>query len=110
MTSSIVIKHDREKPIRNQHPWIFSGAIAEVRGNPTPGEIVTVLSNKGVFIGRGYWNEKSQIQVRVLTWQDEPIYEAWWRKTLKRALDARSEETSRIVNAESDYLPGLIVD
>ena len=110
MSSTIVIKHDREKPIRNQHPWIFSGAIAEVRGNPTPGEIVTVVSHKGVFIGRGYWNEKSQIQVRVLTWHDEPIYEAWWRKTLKRAIDARSEDTCRIVNAESDYLPGLIVD
>jgi 23S rRNA (cytosine1962-C5)-methyltransferase len=121
MAATIVIKHDREKPIRNQHPWLFSGAIDEVRGNPTPGEIVTVLSHKGGFLARGYWNEKSQIQVRILTWQDETIDEDWWRRMLRRAVDARFIENRRqrnqqdpygfrIVNAESDYLPGLIVD
>ena len=110
MPASVVIKHDREKPIRNQHPWIFSGAIDAVRGNPTPGEIVTVLSHKGEFLARGYWNEKSQIQVRILTWHDEPINEDWWRRMLIRAIDARSASSCRIVNAESDYLPGLIVD
>ncbi|MBI1258104.1 MAG: 23S rRNA (cytosine(1962)-C(5))-methyltransferase RlmI [Chloroflexi bacterium] len=121
MTGTIVIKQEREKPIRNQHPWIFSGAIAEVRGNPTPGEIVTVLSHKGVFIARGYWNPKSQIQVRILTWQDEAIDEAWWRRMLKRAVEARSRfapdpdngrwnTAYRVINAESDFLPGLIVD
>ena len=121
MTASIVIKQEREKPVRNQHPWIFSGAIDAVRGNPAPGEIVTVLSHKGVFLGRGYWNERSQIQVRVLTWQDEVVNEDWWRRALTRAIDARTLENRRqkeqrdpygyrIVNAESDYLPGLIVD
>lgn len=121
MTASIVIKQEREKPVRNQHPWIFSGAIDDVRGYPAPGEIVTVLSHKGVFLGRGYWNERSQIQVRVLTWQDEPIDEDWWRRALTRAIDARVLENRRqkderdaygyrVVNAESDYLPGLIVD
>jgi 23S rRNA (cytosine1962-C5)-methyltransferase len=115
MAASIVIKHDREKPVRNQHPWIFSGAIEEVRGNPTPGEIVTVLSHKDVFMGRGYWNEKSQIQVRILTWHDEPVDEDWWRRMLKRAVDARPETNDnksayRLINAESDYLPGLVVD
>jgi 23S rRNA (cytosine1962-C5)-methyltransferase len=121
MPASIVIKKDRDKPIRNQHPWIFSGAIDEVRGNPTPGEIVTVLSHKGDFLARGYWNAKSQIQVRILTWQDESIDEDWWRRMLKRAIDARPLENwrqrnqhdpygYRVVNAESDYIPGLIVD
>jgi len=80
-----------------------------------------VLSQKGVFIARGYWNEKSQIQVRLLTWHDEPINEAWWRRMLRRAVDARIVENSRqahqanpygfrVINAENDYLPGLIVD
>ncbi|MCA0452697.1 MAG: class I SAM-dependent rRNA methyltransferase [Chloroflexi bacterium] len=123
MTSpTIVIKAGREKPIIQQHPWIFSGAIDEVKGDPTPGEIVTVTDKKGRFLARGYWNPKSQIQVRILTWHDEAIDEAWWRKMLKRAIDSRGIDhiayergdndggAYRMVNAESDYIPGLVVD
>jgi 23S rRNA (cytosine1962-C5)-methyltransferase len=121
MPGTIVIKKDRDKPIRNQHPWIFSGAIDEVRGNPTPGDIVTVLSHNGIFLARGYWNPISQIQVRMLTWHDEAVDADWWRRALKRAVDARVVENRRqreqhdpygfrVVNAENDYLPGLIVD
>ncbi len=117
----IVIKRGREKPIRQQHPWIFSGAIDEVKGNPTPGDIVTVVDGSGHFLARGYWNPKSQIQVRILSWQDEPIDEAWWRRMLRRAVDRRQyfdnliESNTllpgcRLVNAENDYIPGLIVD
>lgn len=110
MPAAIVIKPDREKPIRNQHPWIFSGAIDAVTGDPAPGEIVTVVSHKGQFLARGYWNPKSQIQVRILTWQDDETDEQWWRRALKRAIDARSGDTCRLINAENDYLPGLVVD
>lgn len=110
MFASITIKHDREKPIRNQHPWIFSGAIESVSGSPEPGEIVTVNSHKGEFLARGYWNAKSQIQVRILTWRDEDVDEDWWRRMLTRAINARSAESCRVINAENDFLPGLIVD
>jgi 23S rRNA (cytosine1962-C5)-methyltransferase len=117
----VVIKHGREKPIRQQHPWIFSGAIETVKGNPAPGDIVTVTDGKGGFLARGYWNPRSQIQVRILTWQDEPITEDWWRRMLQRAIDGRAyyndiqrrttyNEGYRVVNAENDFLPGLIVD
>ncbi len=114
----IVIKKGREKPIIQQHPWIFSGAIDSMRGDPTPGDIVTVTDHKGAFLARGYWNPKSQIQVRILTWQDEPITDDWWRSRLHRAIKGRdrfvhlySQETAcRLVNAENDWLPGLIVD
>lgn len=115
-TGSIIIKRGREKPIVNQHPWIFSGAIERVEGNPTPGDIVTVKSQDGKFLARGYWNPKSQIQVRILTWQDEPIDEGWWRRMLRRAMDGRRQGAPRLpglcrlINAENDYLPGLIVD
>src|SRR5215813_261465 len=88
-SGTIIIKKGREKPIIQQHPWIFSGAIHAVKGEPTPGDIVTVVDSKGAFLARGYWNPKSQIQVRILTWQDEPIDEAWWRKMLKRAIEGR---------------------
>ncbi|MCB9454623.1 MAG: class I SAM-dependent rRNA methyltransferase [Anaerolineaceae bacterium] len=121
MTATIVIKKGREKPIAQQHPWIFSGAIEKLQGNPAPGDIVTVVSYDNRFLARGYWNPKSQIQVRILTWQDEPIDEGWWRRILARAVAGRAilnthierdgaAAAYRLVNAESDYLPGLIVD
>lgn len=116
-TPTIVIKTGREKPIIQQHPWIFSGAIDSIQGDPQGGDIVTVTDKKGRFLARGYWNAKSQIQVRILTWQDEPIDETWWRKMLKRAIEGRAirsgESTTnayRLINAESDFIPGLIVD
>ncbi|MDQ7025400.1 MAG: class I SAM-dependent rRNA methyltransferase [Anaerolineae bacterium] len=116
----ITIRKGREKPIRNQHPWIFSGSIAKAE-NADDGDIVTVVNHRGDFLARGYWNHKSQIQVRILTWQDEPIDEAWWRKMLKRAIynrgktyfmenDDTEPHAYRVVNAENDFLPGLIVD
>lgn len=111
---TIHIRKGREKPIRNQHPWIFSGAIFKA-DNAEDGDVVTVVDHKGDFLGRGYWNHLSQIQVRVMTWQDEEINEAWWRKMLQRAITSRYPEPefyagNRVVNAENDFIPGLIVD
>lgn len=112
----IIIERGREKPILNRHPWVFSGAIVEVRGGtPAPGDIVTVETHSGRFLGRGYWNVRSQIQVRLLTWGDEPVDTAWWRKMIDRAVAARRPMSEyrnayRLINAENDFLPGLIVD
>jgi 23S rRNA (cytosine1962-C5)-methyltransferase len=112
--TTIVIHKGREKPIIQQHPWVFSGAIESVRGNPSPGEIVTLVATDGRFLARGYWNAKSQIQVRILTWHDEDINHAWWGAAIERAIAARAHHPTptamRLVNAESDYLPGLVVD
>lgn len=114
MNAQIVIRRDREKPVHNQHPWIFSGAIDQIRGTPQPGEIVDVLSADGRFMARGYWNATSQIQVRILTWTDEPITLDWWRSRLQRAIALRGPQdmagAQRLVNAENDFLPGLVVD
>jgi 23S rRNA (cytosine1962-C5)-methyltransferase len=115
---TIVIQKDREKPIRNQHPWIFSGAIAKAK-NAEDGELVTVVDHKGDFLARGYWNSRSQIQVRILTWKDETIDEAWWRSAIQRALSLRSHLLAwradqplgfRFINSENDFIPGLTVD
>jgi len=110
------IKRGREKPIRNQHPWIYSGAISQAE-NAGDGELVTVVDHKDRFLARGYWNSQSQIQVRVMTWRDEAIDADWWRKTLSRALSLRETQfvnfenaACRLVNAESDFIPGLIID
>lgn len=113
-TGIVTIKPGREKPIIQQHPWIFSGAIVSAR-HANPGDIVTVQAQDGRFLARGYWNPKSQIQVRILTWHDEPIDAGWWRKSIQRAIDSRPANDPhhtayRLINAENDYIPGLIVD
>ncbi len=116
----IVIKQGKEKPIENKHPWVFSGAIQHMDNDPRPSDIVQIVNSKGRFLARGYYNPTSQIRVRILTWQDEPIDEGWWRQSLRRsiagrlphqeALGAGEYNAVRLVNAESDYLPGLVVD
>jgi 23S rRNA (cytosine1962-C5)-methyltransferase len=113
---TVVLKHGREKPLRQRHPWVFSGAIDTAEAEP--GSIVTVRSHAGEFLGRGYFNPRSQIAVRVLSWhEDEVIDTDWWRARLQSAIDARaglaayeSLAAYRLVHAESDGLPGLIVD
>lgn len=116
----IVIKQGKEKPITNQHPWVFSGAIQYIDNDPQPADIVQVVDSKGAFLGRGYYNPTSQIRVRILTWRDEPIDTDWWTRSLRRAIAARVQaqeefgagvyNAARLVNAENDYIPGLVVD
>jgi len=110
------IKRGREKPIRNQHPWIYSGAISHAE-NAADGELVTVVDHKGRFLARGYWNSQSQIQARIMTWRDEAIGADWWRKMLSRAVSLRATHLThaenaayRLLNAENDFVPGLIID
>jgi 23S rRNA (cytosine1962-C5)-methyltransferase len=95
--------------------------VARVEGSPSGGDLVTVRSASGEFLARGYWNHRSTIRVRLLTWDEsEAIDEAFWRSQLARAIGARHVENRinqhgtanayRLVNAESDWLPGLVVD
>ena len=109
----IWIRRGRDKPIRQRHPWIFSGAIAGAE-DAADGDLVTIRDSKDRFLARGYWNSRSQIQARILTWQDEAIDDAWLRRMLARAIDLRAlppgDNACRLINAENDYLPGLIVD
>ncbi len=112
----LVIQPGREKPILHRHPWVFSRAVAAVYGSPEPGDLVTVTTQDGAFLARGYWNPHSQIRVRLLTWQDEPVDESWWQRMLAQAAAARAHLSQgrtggfRVVNAENDFLPGLVVD
>ena len=116
--SLIQLKPGREKSVRNRHPWVFSGAVGRVRGAPQPGTIVDLLDGAGDFLARGYYNPRSPIAVRLLSWDAaEEINTAWWRQRLQAALARRAalaasgaSEAYRLVHAESDGLPGLIVD
>lgn len=119
---AVVLKPGRERPIFFGHPWIFRGAIAQVPAGVPDGAIVEVVTADGAWLARGYLNRASQITVRVLTWQrDEMIDNAFWQRRLERALALRQRlfpnetptgttTTYRLVNAESDFLPGLTVD
>jgi 23S rRNA (cytosine1962-C5)-methyltransferase len=101
-----------------RHPWIFSGSVARVEGEPTDGEIVDVRDVGGNWLARGYLNRHSQITVRLLTWDpDQSIDQEFWRGRLQRAVASRADLTDdpttttyRLVHAESDGLPGLVVD
>jgi 23S rRNA (cytosine1962-C5)-methyltransferase len=109
----VTLKTGREKPVRQRHPWIFSGAIQGIDGDVEDGGIADVVSVRGEFLARGYVNRRSQIVVRLLTWdEDAAVDESFWRSRLARAIRARSNADSagRLVNAESDGLPGLVVD
>ncbi|MCC7447867.1 MAG: class I SAM-dependent methyltransferase [Anaerolineae bacterium] len=112
---------DREGMFEKRHPWVFSGAIQSVEGNPADGDIVTLRGESGAFLARGYWNHHSQINIHVLTWDEQqPIDDDFWRARLQRSISARAVENAqnragvpnayRLVNAENDYIPGLVVD
>jgi 23S rRNA (cytosine1962-C5)-methyltransferase len=114
----VILKRGREKPVLNRHPWIFSGAIKRIEGEVTDGEVVEVADYRGRFLARGYLNRRSQITVRLLTWDEgEVVGGNFWRRRLERACASRqaladdpSTDAYRLVNAESDLLPGLVVD
>jgi 23S rRNA (cytosine1962-C5)-methyltransferase len=108
----VTLKSGRDKPVVNRHPWVFSGAIDIIGGALADGDVVDVVSHAGAFLGRGTLNRRSQIVVRLLTWEErEPIDAAFWAAWLERAVRARpSSGPARLVHAESDGLPGLIVD
>jgi 23S rRNA (cytosine1962-C5)-methyltransferase len=108
----VTIKTGREKPIKQHHPWIFSGAIDRLDNSIADGDVIDVVTHRGEFLARGYLNRRSQITVRLLTWDEaEAIDEAFWTRRLARSIQNRSAiNARRLVNAESDGLPGLIVD
>ncbi len=112
MSAKIALKPKALKSIERRHPWIFSGAIQSVKGNPADGDIVRLIGSGNSFAGRGYYNSQSQITVRILSWNnDEVIDRDFWYQRLEKAIRRRGNPTyGRLVHAESDYLPGLIVD
>jgi 23S rRNA (cytosine1962-C5)-methyltransferase len=115
---TVVLKRNRARPVLQRHPWVFSGAVGQIEGEVADGDVVEVRDAGRNWLARGYINRRSQIVVRLLTWQpDEPVDRAFWRRRLEQAIAARrsladdaTTTAYRLVHAESDYLPGLIVD
>jgi 23S rRNA (cytosine1962-C5)-methyltransferase len=116
--TSILLKPGKEKSLVQHHPWIFSGALDLVPGGIEPGATVDVLSHKRSFLARGAFSPLSQISVRTWTFDpEETVDTAFFRRRLQRSIERRQGDPGfrdghavRLVNAESDGLPGLIVD
>ena len=118
ITGKLILKQRRHKPVKNRHPWIFSGAIARIEGDPAPGDLVSIHDSHGHYLAAGYFNPASQIRARLLSWDpQQPLDESFWRSRINRAIDGRTalgvaqhSSAYRLVNAEADGLPGLVVD
>lgn len=116
--AAVQLKPGREKSLVRRHPWVFSGAVAKVIGNPQIGDTVEVLSASGRFFGQGAYSPHSQIRCRIWSWdENENINEDFFYKRLKHSIQMRHDlveelttNAIRLVHAESDGLPGLVVD
>ncbi len=115
--AEVRLKAGREKSLRHRHPWVYSGAIERTAGVTAPGDLVDVLDSRGNFLGRGYCNTDSKIAVRVLAWDDRAIDDAFWSERVHAAMRRRdalvadgTTTACRLIHAEADFLPGLIVD
>ena len=116
----IILKRGRDESLRRFHPWVFSGAIADVQGNPSEGDLVSVHASDGECLAYGHFQVGS-IAVRVLSFDDSALKADFWEVMLARALQVRiatglhnasgiSTNCYRLVHGEGDNLPGLIID
>ena len=114
--ASLTLKPGREKSLLRRHPWVFSGAIARLEGDPGSGDTVAIRASGGAFLAWGAYSPASKIVARVWSWrEDEPPSPALLRALLERAIVMRREQMPgaqalRLVHGESDGLPGLVVD
>ncbi len=116
----VILRRGREESLLRFHPWVFSGAIAEVQGNPAEGDMVAVHASNGDFLAYGHFQIGS-IAVRVLSFDDSALRPDFWESKLAAALQVRvacglhnpdGADTNcyRLVHGEGDNLPGLIID
>lgn len=114
----VILKPRREESLLRYHPWVFSGAIAQIAGHPAEGDLVSVCSADGKLLACGHYQIGS-IAVRILSFDEDPTLPDFWERMLLRAYQlreafglAQSEQTNcyRLVHGEGDGLPGLIID
>ncbi|MBQ0095544.1 MAG: class I SAM-dependent rRNA methyltransferase, partial [Bacteroidetes bacterium] len=118
MQKKVILKKGKEESLLRFHPWIFSGAIAQIEGEPDEGDIVDVYTHQGDWIAVGHIQVGS-IAVRVLSFEKRPIDAAFWYSRLQTAFQLRQtlgltgrtdHNIYRLVHGEGDNLPGLVID
>jgi 23S rRNA (cytosine1962-C5)-methyltransferase len=124
-TARVILHKGRARPLWFGHPWVYGNAVARLEGQAEPGDAVAVSDQDGRFIGRGLWNPRSQIPVRLCTRKDEPIDGAFLRGRIAAAKARRQRfglptpaaggqagatTAYRLINSEGDDLPGVVVD
>ena len=114
---AIILKPGREKSLLRRHPWIFSGAIQRVEDEPLSGGTIDLLSSSQQFLARASYSPNSQIRARVWTFENELVDKEFFRKRIRATVDTRQKlnvesqsNAYRLIYAESDGIPGLIVD
>jgi len=120
--ASLILKPGREKSLLKRHPWVFSGAVGAIDGDTLPGETVRIHSARGDFLAWAAYSPHSQIRARVWSWDEKDVIdEEFLLRRLSRSISKRQVDCSqesalnslsamRLVHAESDNLPGLIID
>jgi len=114
----VILKSGKDQSVRRFHPWVFSGAIKKIKGNVNEGDLVAVYDNKDEFLAIGHYQIGS-IAVRILTFKEEEIDADFWKRKMETAYMLRKEigladseltNSYRLVGAEGDGMPGLIID
>ncbi len=114
----IYLKKNKGQSLKRYHPWIFSGAMDKIIGNPSEGDVVEVYDDKKNFLAIGHY-QPDTISVRVLTFKQEPIDTNFWRRKIHQAIQLRQNlgffdnhntNVFRLIHGEGDGMPGMIAD
>ncbi len=117
-TATVVLRRGRERSVLHRHPWIYSGSVAAVTGPAEDGAAVDVVDAAGALLAKGVLNRRASVVVRILSWDAaDTVDEELWRARVRRAVAVRDElleddrtDALRLVHAEADGAPGLVVD
>lgn len=119
MSVVVQLKPERDASVRRQHPWIFSGAVAKIRGHAEKGAIARIESSAGELLGTGYLSQEGSIAVKMLTFDETEIDSRFWLNRIGRAIELREQlglfsspatDSFRLVHAEGDGCAGLVID
>ena len=112
--SKIYLFPRKETRVYSRHPWIFRSDISRVEGDFNPGDIMDIYSSRGKFLAKAFYNPASQIALRIMSYHDEPVNREFIFRRVHDAIEYRRTfadlRSCRLIFAESDRLPALIVD